>query len=338
MRKFLSLFISAALAACSLEAAAQKDSLILNNKDVIVGDIKSMDRGVVTIETDYSKDDFRVEYSGINRIKTSTFYIITLTDGTRLNGNLETIGSDQIKILTDEGVEKVIGFEELVYIMSIDKEFRDRLSASLDFGFGITKSQNLKQISIRSNVGYRAESWSTDVYYNSMYSNQDDVDAIRNTDGGLTFRYLLPKDWYVPVSLTFLSNTEQKIDLRVLGKLGVGNYIVHTNHTYWGIAGGITYNAENYTDAVDRKSWEGYFGTELNLYDIGDLSLLTKWVAYPSFTESGRWRSDFNFDVKYDLPLDFYIKLGLTATYDNRPVEGASDTDYMLQTGFGWKW
>ena len=338
MRKFLSLFISAALAACSLEAAAQKDSLILKNKDVIVGDIKSMDRGVVTIETDYSKDDFRVEYSGINWIKTSTFYIITLTDGTRLNGNLETIGSDKIKILTDEGVEKVIGFEDLVYIKSIDKEFRDRLSASVDFGFGITKSQNLKQISFRGNVGYMAESWSTDVYYNSIYSNQDDVDAIRNTDGGLTFRYLLPKDWYVPVSLTFLSNTEQKIDLRVLGKLGIGNYIVHTNHTYWGFAGGITYNAENYTDAVDRKSWEGYLGTELNLYDIGDLSLLTKLVAYPSFTESGRWRSDFNFDVKYDLPLDFYIKLGLTATYDNRPVEGASDTDYMLQTGFGWKW
>ena len=45
-----------------------------------------MDRGVVTIETDYSKDDFRVEYSGISRIKTSTFYIITLADGTRLNG------------------------------------------------------------------------------------------------------------------------------------------------------------------------------------------------------------------------------------------------------------
>ena len=92
MRKFLFLFVLVVLTAFSFEASAQKDSLILNNKDVIVGDIKSMDRGVVTIETDYSKDDFRVEYSGISRIKTSTFYIITLADGTRLNGQLETAG------------------------------------------------------------------------------------------------------------------------------------------------------------------------------------------------------------------------------------------------------
>ena len=83
---------------------------------------------------------------------------------------------------------------------------------------------------------------------------------------------------------------------------------------------------------------EGFFGTELNLYDIGDLSLVTKVIAYPSFTESGRWRTDFNFDAKYDLPLDFYIKAGLTLNYDNRPVEGASETDYVFQTGFGWEW
>ena len=338
MRKFFFLYVMVVLTAFSFKASAQKDSLILSNKDVIVGDIKSMDRGVVTIETDYSKDDFRVEYSGISRIKTSSFFIITLADGTRLNGQLETAEPGKIKIRTDDGVETVIGIEDLVYIKSLDKGFKDRLYASVDFGFGLTKSQNLKQVSLRSNIGYVTESWSTDVHYNSIFSNQDGVDPIRNTDAGLTFNYLLPKDWYIPVSLTFLSNTEQKIDLRTLGKLGVGNYIIHTNHSYWGVAGGITYNAENYTEADDRKSWEGYFGTELNLYDIGDLNLLTKLVAYPSFTELGRWRSDFNFDVKYDLPLDFYIKLGLTATYDNRPVEGASDTDYMIQTGFGWKW
>ena len=32
---------------------------------------------------------------------------------------------------------------------------------------------------------------------------------------------------------------------------------------------------------ADKNSFEGYFGSELNLYDIGDLSILTKAVAYP---------------------------------------------------------
>jgi hypothetical protein len=47
---------------------------------------------------------------------------------------------------------------------------------------------------------------------------------------------------------------------------------------------------------------------------------------------------DFAFDTKYDLPLDFYIRLGLTLNYDNQPVEGAGETDYVFQTSFGWEW
>lgn len=37
---------------------AQKDSLVLKNGNVIVGEIKSMDKGVLTIKTGYSKKDF----------------------------------------------------------------------------------------------------------------------------------------------------------------------------------------------------------------------------------------------------------------------------------------
>jgi len=48
-------------------------------------------------------------------------------------------------------------------------------------------------------------------------------------------------------------------------------------------------------------------------------------------------RFDFKVDLKYDLPLDFYIKLGYTQNFDNRPVEGASQNDYVIQTSFGWE-
>jgi hypothetical protein len=338
MKKHLILSLSIVLLLFHSKVSAQMDSLFLKNKDVIVGTVKSMDRGVVTIETDYSKDDFRVNYGGIVRIKTATEFIITLSDGTRLTGNLETTEAGLIKIQSAESILKEVSIDEIVYLESIAKLFKDRLNANVDFGFGLTKAQNLRQISLRSNVKYMAETWSTSIFYNSIYSNQDEVEQIRNTEGGLTFNYLLPKDWYIPVSLTFLKNTQQKIDLRTLGKLGVGNYLVRTNRSYWGVAGGVTYNAEKYTEAEDRRTWEGYAGTELNLYDIGDLNLLSRLVVYPSISKGGRLRSEFNFDVKYDLPLDFYIKFGLTATYDNRPVPGATETDYMFQTGFGWKW
>ena len=42
-------------------------------------------------------------------------------------------------------------------------------------------------------------------------------------------------------------------------------------------------------------------------------------------------------NLKYEFPLDFFINLGFTLNYDNQPVEDASETDYVLQTTFGWE-
>ena len=46
----------------------QSDSLIFRNGNVVVGEIKSMNRGVIIVETDYSDDDFKIELSGIKEI------------------------------------------------------------------------------------------------------------------------------------------------------------------------------------------------------------------------------------------------------------------------------
>jgi hypothetical protein len=42
--------------------------------------------------------------------------------------------------------------------------------------------------------------------------------------------------------------------------------------------------------------------------------------------------------MKYDLPLDFYVKTGITLNYDNQPTVGASDSDYYWKLAFGWEW
>jgi len=326
------------LSAANLNVCAQ-DSLVLKNNNILVGEIKRLDHGVLTIETDYSKSDFQVDWKEVRAINTTSHYMVTLSDGRRLVGKMNMTDSTRAAVLTDDGTSNALALNEIVYVNSVNKGFWDQLSASISLGYSITKAQNLRQFSLRSNVGYIAERWSADASYNGMTSKQDDIETIQRKDGGISFNYFLPKDWYVPLSATFLSNTEQKIDLRLLGKVGIGKYVLHQNNAYWGFSLGVNGNLENLGDeASDRRSWEGFLGTELNIFDIGDFSLLTKAVLYPSITESKRVRADFTMDSKYDLPLDFYIKLGFTLNYDNRPAEDASDTDYIIQTTFGWSW
>ena len=290
---------------------AQKDSLVLKNGDVIVGEIKSMDKGVLTIETDYSKNDFTVEWSGIKEIYSKSHFLVTLKNGQRINGTVESVeAGKKIIINGDDGSKTETTLEEMVYLKGLKSDFWSRAYASIDVGLSFTKANNLKQYNVRSKIGYLADKWQLDLFYDDTRSSQDSVAETKRTEGGIAGKYFLQKDWYLAASVNFLSNTEQALNLRTTGKLGIGKYLVHTNKQYWGLGTGLSFNNESFTNGTaGRSSLEGYFGSELNFFDIGDLSLLSNIWAYPSFTENGRWRTDFIFDAKYDLPLDFYIKV-----------------------------
>ncbi len=335
---------------------SQKDSLILKNKDLIVGEIKSMDNGVLTIETDYSDSDFKISWDGINEVFSESKYLITLSNGKRYNGTIRSIDENRIEIDTYDpeniislrkgrlsktedlgGGKAEVAIKDIVYLNALDEGFWSRLSANIDLGWSLTKANNLRQLNVRSGLGYLADRWKINSSYNSLISTQDDVADVKRTDADITFNYFLPKDWFLSFNTTFLSNTEQLIELRTGNKVGIGKYVIHNNKTYLGFQTGLNYNNENYfDDSPSRKTGEAFIGSELNMYDIGDLSLYSQVVAYPSLSESGRLRTDFSLDLKYEFFSDFYLKVGTTMNYDNKPVEGATTLDYIFQTTVGW--
>jgi hypothetical protein len=319
---------------------AQTDSLIFSNGEMVIGEIKKMDRGVVTIETAYSDSDFNIEWDQVSWVRSSQNHLISLSDGRRINASINSTANDN-EIRLDDGTNPIlIHVQEIVAFKPINDTFWDKFSASIDINLDLTKANNLTQFSTRTNVGYLTKRWELKGNYNTVFSRQDSVADISRMDANVTFNYFLPSDWYVFYSNDFLQNDEQKLALRSTSKLGVGYYLVRTNATYFGLFGGAAANAESFTEnsSPDRQSGEAFIGLELNLFDIGDLSLLTSATGFPSLTEDGRFRLDFKFDLKYDLPLDFYIKTGTTINYDNQPVAGAGDLDYVIQTGIGWEW
>jgi hypothetical protein len=323
----------------SLNAAALNDSLVFRNGDVIAGEIKSMDRGVVVVETDYSDSDFKIVWNNMFEIYTVTSFFITLSDGSKYYGTLQSILPSRVNILTVDFRVVACDMIDIVQLTPIKKNFLDRIDASIDVGFSLTKANNLRQFSTNSSISYIAPKWSTDASFNSLYSQQDSVAQTQRSDAAINYRYILKRRWYTMITLSALSNTEQKLDLRMNAQLGMGRFLLRTNEAYWGAKLGLNRNMEKYSSETGgRSSWEGYLGNELNLYDIGDLSLLTVIMAYPGITERGRWRADFNLNVKYDLPYDFYITMGGALNYDNQPAADASETDYDFRIGFGWEW
>ena len=315
------------------------DTIILGNKDRIIGEIKKMENGVATVKTDYSDKDFNVKWVNITGLSSPRTYLLILSNGNRYNSKLIFNPSSGKVTLHQDFNDIVVNIEDIVYLKPVNKKFISRFTASVSVGFNFTKSNNLKQLNIRSNLDYTSNFWTFSGSYNSVLSEQDDTEDVKRTDGNLGVRYFFQNDYFLAVSSEFLSNTEQKLDLRVATKLGGGKYFFHNNRSYFGGGLGLVWNNERFSDVnnTSQNSVELFGSLELNLFDLKDFHMLTNLTLYPSLTEKGRLRSDFSIDLKYDLPLDFFIKLGGTYNYDNKPIEGASKDDYVVQATFGWE-
>lgn len=337
MKKIYILFVLIAL--IGVKSWAQKDTIRLVNEDILVGEIEKLDKSVLTFSTAYSDSDFKIEWDKVLEIRSRRTFIMAFSDGDRFTGQLTSIPEEEkIVRVEHDGQSKEESLNELIFLEPIGKGALSNLSIDVDLGITLTKANNLRQLNTYIGGTYLARKWNANGFFKTVLSRQDDVADIRRMDAELGGQYYLPHDWFVTATAKFLANDEQLLDLRQTYQGGAGYYFIHNNSMYFALSGGLAVTTETYSnDNPDRNSAEGFFGLGFQKYSIGDLSFLTTAVVYPSFTESGRYRVDLNGDLKYDLPLDFYIKLSVTYNYDSQPTEGAEDSDYVFTTSFGWE-
>ncbi len=329
-------------AMCSSTGFSQTvDTLVLNNGDAIIGEVKEMKNAVIQFETPYSDSDFKIEWDQVREIYTSTFFLVNLDNGVRINGILRSIPGDTsvVQIITDDGRIETADVDDIVFLQSVKKNLWSRFDANIEFGLNLTKANNLRQFSSRAGLGYTGNTWGAQASYNTVNSNQDSVAATKRTDANIGAQWYLKNDWYIAGDASFLQADEQQLKLRATPRLGFGKYFVRNNHWFLAADAGLAMNIETFqNDEEDRQSLEAYLSTRANLFNTGDLSSQFRGTIFPSLTESGRFRSDITWDLKYDiLGSDFYVKFGVTFNYDSEPALDASTTDYVFQTTFGWE-
>jgi len=315
------------------------DTLVLSNKNILVGELKKMDKSVVIFKTKYSDSDFKIKWHKVVEIYSERMFIIALNDGRRITSSLSSVKNDKSKLTLDSGVNALEeDLLDIIFIEPIGQNFFSRMTIDIDFGITLTQANNLKQLTSNFSTTYLANKWRSNAFFKTIHSTQDGIDDVNRKDAEINFQYFLPKDWFTQINAIYLSNDEQKLKLRSTYRGGMGYFFIHNSKMFLAATGGLAYTTESFIDDTPSKnSSELFFGAGFNKYDIGDLSILTSAAIYPSLTESGRYRADFNFDMKYDLPLDLYIKMSLTYNYDNQPIEGASESDYVFTTSFGWE-
>ncbi len=317
---------------------AQRDSLRLSNNDLLVGEVKELVTGVITMETDYSDKDFQIEFNKVRELIIQRKCIILLTEGRRRFGNIRSRNSSEVVITLEDGNKEVHPIKEVIGLQEVEDKFWQRITAALDLGYTLTKANSNSQLTFAGRLQYTGEIWLIEGTGNLLRSSQQGAEDVRRADANLVFNRLLPKKWYLLGETTFLSNTEQALDARITPSLGLGRLLISTNKLYWTLATGYSLNIENFQDAsLNKTSSELFLKSSFSLFDFEDIDLLTSILIYPSLSEQGRLRTDYDFTVKYDLPLDFYIKAGFTFNYDNQPAVTGNQFDYIITSGIGWE-
>ena len=332
------------------KVSAQTDSIVFTNNNFIVGEIKTLQQGIIVVETDYSDSDFKMEWDKIKFVKSDQIYLVTLKKGGRYNGSIETVVGDSSKIMIHDmhDGDIVVNMMDIVFLKAIDQNFASRIDLLLSLGYTLTKANNNQQFSAIMNFGYLSNTYALNANFNMIRGFQEQtqdsstVEIItRRTEGGAGVRAFIFKDWFAMINTDLLQSTEMQLELRAITKAGFGNYIVNNQQMYFVVAAGADWNYENYTVTTDsinpKNSAELFLGLEYKIFDIGDLDLVTSVYGYPSLTESGRFRTDFNFDLRYEFAFDLFFGVGFTLNYDNRPAPGSDPADYVLQTTIGWE-
>ena len=317
-------------------AYAAKDVVITTSGDRLVGEIKSVEKDVLTLSTDYSDADFKIKWDKIASIESDRQFLVETFDGKRLSGSLK---ADPEKKAAVEVAETSVQLPEVSILQPFERTFWSRFDSALDFGYSLTKTNSAKQLSLGGNLSYRDERNVDTLFVNIFRSSQSNAPETARWDLGNDFRHLLGSRWYVNTTQDFLNSEEQGLDLRTTIGAGAGRYLLRSSVQHLTFGAGLAWTNENYTDAAlpSEDSAEAYLGTEFRTEKLKVTDLLTRFTYYPSLTISGRYRLSYRFDLDFNLPGDWYLRLGLFDNYDNRPPAGFSSNDYGWSNAFGFK-
>ncbi|MBU2916122.1 DUF481 domain-containing protein [Reichenbachiella agariperforans] len=320
-----------------------QDILTLNNDDTIVGDVKSFDKGVLIYGTSYSKSNFKIDWKSIKRLQTNDTYIIQVRNGKSISGTI-SIEDSLATITGNDSITVVVPTIEVVYLNSISKVFWDRMSLSIDGGYTHSKAANNDQLTLRGTASYLSTKINPDLYFNFVDNAIDANDSVRvrkrRHNYGGNVRVFLTNSWFGITGADFLKSDEMLMELRSTYTLGLGYYPIRNHKMYLNISTGAAINDERYqAEAMtdNTATTEGFVNAELNAFGLKDVSIVSSLNYFPSITDWGRNRLNFNVNVKFDLPKDFYIGMGYTLNYDSDPnIESISTSDYVVQTTVGW--
>ncbi|MDB2643035.1 DUF481 domain-containing protein [Luminiphilus sp.] len=353
------------------------DVITVENGDTITGAIDSMTAGKLALNTDYA-GVIKIKWREVEQIDSRYVYEVRLDDGERLYGRFAKTEEKSVLTFKVRGGQRQLDLEDIVEIRSIEEQLADQLD--LKVTSTIYADPNATTVSLSTSGTYDTRGGRTGfsgrIDDNKTKAVNEAGDTVENTLNSSNFT-LYREFWrsrgtaqsYRVLNAVYSSNDALGVDHRFSMGVGLGRYFIqelgHELAVSTGIQGvqertfscdepglGDGINGEP-IDCVNLKNGDGdlidnaaemFFNMQWHLYSFAsrDMDISMVGNAYPSLSEWGDIRGDFNLMLSWELFPSFYWSINARTEFDSSADQRGQlkidTTDYTITTGITWSY
>ena len=358
-------------------AHTKTDVITVENGDTITGAIDSMTAGKLALNTDYA-GVIKIKWREVEQIDSRYVYEVRLDDGERLYGRFAKTEEKSVLTFKVRGGQRQLDLEDIVEIRSIEEQLADQLD--LKVTSTIYADPNATTVSLSTSGTYDTRGGRTGfsgrIDDNKTKAVNEAGDTVENTLNSSNFT-LYREFWrsrgtaqsYRVLNAVYSSNDALGVDHRFSMGVGLGRYFIqelgHELAVSTGIQGvqertfscdepglGDGINGEP-IDCVNLKNGDGdlidnaaemFFNMQWHLYSFAsrDMDISMVGNAYPSLSEWGDIRGDFNLMLSWELFPSFYWSMNARTEFDSSADQRGQlkidTTDYTITTGITWSY
>jgi hypothetical protein len=330
----LLIIVLSSLWALPASAAPKTDIVFFNNGDKLTGEVKSLRRGRLSLNTD-ATGTITIEWDKIAGIVSNQDIQVETASGVRYFGHLTNSEDDSEIIVVTASGPQTLDAERVIIMEPIEGRGIHALDVDVSVGYNFAKAGGVTSGTLGLNMDWRSLTRIESLSFSTTLTDSDTQEASQRMNLGLQHTRLLHNRWFLNGNLTFEQNDELGLDLRTSIGFGGGRYLVQSNSMLWALEAGLQFAREDLASATeDTDSLEATFTANWDWFIFQDpeLDWSTTLQIIPSITESGRVRSELDTSLQWEIINDLKWGFSLYGSFDNQASENGETSDYGVNT------
>jgi hypothetical protein len=321
-------------------SAITRDEVLFQNGQKLVGEIKGLDRGMLSFNTDET-GTISVKWVKVVGLYSPARFRVEIGTGQILVGSLERASEEGKAVIATYTGKVLLALDLIVTIDPFEKKRLDRLRGEVSVGSSLQRAQRLTTLTMSADISYQMPKWRFDLSGDSYLSKQEAVETTTRNGALMTVQRDLTNRYVALGTTGFQQNTELGLSGRFMLGGGLGNRLVYTNLIILTVGAGAVAVDEKYSDAeASAQNVEALFTGRIDAFrhTFPKLDFILTTKVYPSLTDWGRVRLEFDTSFSYEILSDFYVGLDGFYSFDSRPpTEETSKRDYGISLSIRWK-